>query len=92
VDVIDTLISMTDPHDERFKIEGDPEDALRGLLAVDPESIDPEAKDAALKRLQNAPIEEMDVFGHALREDALQAGATEQEIRDAEALPPLPSS
>ncbi len=68
------------------------EDALRGLLAVDPESIDPEAKDAALKRLQNAPIEEMDVFGHALREDALQAGATEQEIRDAEALPPLPSS
>jgi hypothetical protein len=79
-------VPTQDP-DERFKIEGDPEDALRALMGVDPE-----AKDAALKRLQNAPIEEMDVFGHALREDALQAGATEQEIRDAEALPPLPSS
>jgi hypothetical protein len=26
---------MDDPQDERFKIEGDPEDALRGLLQVD---------------------------------------------------------
>lgn len=30
--------------DERFKIEGDPEEALRGLLAADPDSVeDPEA-------------------------------------------------
>jgi hypothetical protein len=28
--------------DERFKIEGDPEDALRGLLAVDPAEVNAE--------------------------------------------------
>jgi hypothetical protein len=29
---------MTDRRDERFKIEGDPEEALRGLLKVDPDA------------------------------------------------------
>jgi hypothetical protein len=41
---------MPDP-DERFKIEGDPEDALRDLLKVDPEA--PPAK-----RNADAPVEE----------------------------------
>ena len=30
---------MADRHDERFSIEGDPEDALRGLLAADPAEV-----------------------------------------------------
>ena len=33
---------MPQDPDERFVIEGDPEDALRGLLAVDPEEISAE--------------------------------------------------
>jgi hypothetical protein len=40
--------------DERFKIEGDPEEALRGLLAIDPEQIDAQAKADALQRLRCA--------------------------------------
>ena len=69
--------------DERFSIEGDPEDALRAFLKV-PVPMDPRAKEAALTRLRDAPEEELAVFGDALREDALKAGATEQEVREAQ--------
>jgi hypothetical protein len=33
---------MSDRQDERFVIEGDPENALRGLLAVDPQACNAE--------------------------------------------------
>ena len=44
----------------------------------------PSAKDFALRRLREAPDEELAVFADSLRRDALAAGATEQELRDAE--------
>ncbi len=33
-DGLDTLTSMADRRDERFKIEGDPEDAVRALVST----------------------------------------------------------
>jgi hypothetical protein len=70
--------------DERFVIEGDPEDALKALLKAEPEPTDPRAKEAALRRLRDAPEEELAVFEDKLRGDALRAGATEHEIREAQ--------
>ena len=46
---------------------------------------DPGAKDAALRRLHGASDEVLAVFEHNLRDDAKAAGASEQEIRDAQA-------
>jgi hypothetical protein len=71
--------------DEGFGAEMDPEEALRALLGDEPEPTDPRAKEAALRRLRIAPEEELAVFGDALREDALRAGASEQEVREAQA-------
>ena len=53
-------------------------------MANAPEPPDPRAKEAALRRLRMAPEEELAVFGDALREDALKAGASELEIREAQ--------
>jgi hypothetical protein len=61
------------------------EEALCAFLNVDPEPTDPRAKEAALRRLRDAPDEELAVFEDKLREDALAAGATEQELRHAQA-------
>ena len=51
-------------------------------------------KDRALKRIREATPEERRIpeVTAMLREKALRAGATVQEIRDAEELPPLPPS
>jgi hypothetical protein len=67
------------------------EDALRGLMKVDPEQIDVSAKDATLKRIREAPDEERAIPGRLakLREYELRAGATEQEIKETEDLPRL---
>jgi len=46
---------------------------------------DPRAKEAALERLHAASDEILAVFEHDLREKARAAGASEQEIRDAQA-------
>jgi hypothetical protein len=70
--------------DERFKVEGDPEDALKALLRAEPGPTDPRAKEVALRRLRDAPEEELSVFAAALREDAVKAGASEQEVREAQ--------
>lgn len=51
---------------------------------MNPEPTDPRAKEAALRRLRDAPDEELAVFEDKLRDDALEAGATEQEIREAQ--------
>ena len=73
------------PRDEKLSTPPYPEDALRGLMKVEPEPIDPRAKEAALRRLRDASDEELAVFENKLRDDALTAGASEQEIRDAQA-------
>ncbi len=75
---------MGDQYDEKVPLPGDPEDARRAFLKVDSQPIDPRAKEAALRRLRDAPEEELAVFGDTLREDALKAGATEQEVREAQ--------
>jgi len=53
-------------------------------MNVDPEPGDAEPKAAALRRLRFATDEELAVFETKLREDALRAGATEQEVREAQ--------
>jgi hypothetical protein len=53
-------------------------------MNADPGPIDAEAKAAALRRLRFATDEELALFEAKLREDALRAGATEQEVRDAQ--------
>ena len=49
---------------------------------------DPRAKESALERLHAASDEVLAVFEQNLREDATAAGASEQEIRDAQAQHP----
>jgi hypothetical protein len=68
--------------DERFAIEGDPEDALRGLLGAD-------AKAKALQRLRTALPSELALLGHkdALVEAARRADASWDEIEAALAVP-----
>ncbi len=65
-------------------MQGDPEETRRAFLNVDSEPTDPRAKEAALRRLRDASDEELAVFEGKLREDALEAGASEQEIREAQ--------
>jgi hypothetical protein len=58
-----------------------PADDVKTGKAPDTE---PDAKDFALRRLREAPDEELAVFVDSLRQGALAAGATEQELRDAQ--------
>jgi hypothetical protein len=60
---------------------GDPAGVVRQR---DPEPTDPRSKEAALTRLRDASDEELSVFEGNLRDDAVGAGATEQEIRRAQ--------
>jgi hypothetical protein len=72
-------VADQDP-DERFSIEGDPEDALRGLL-----SGEPGGKEAKLAYLRTAPsvvMEDAALLDAAMQE-ALEAGASRTEIREA---------
>jgi hypothetical protein len=76
--------STTPP--EQGPIEKQPDEALPGFLDVDaePEPGDPRAKEVALMRLRNSADEELAVFGSKLRDGALEAGASEREMRDAQ--------
>ena len=69
--------------DERFVIEGDPEDALRALLRVDPDS-EP-AAESALARIRTAIPAELATPERcdALIQDALEAGATREQVDEA---------
>ena len=49
---------MGDQRDEAASNQGDSEEALRAFREVDPEPSDPRAKEAALRRLRDAPDEE----------------------------------
>ena len=73
---------MSDQRDEIASNQGDSEEAVRAFH--DPEATDPRAKEAALRRLREAPDEELAVFEGKLRDDALDAGASEQEMREAQ--------
>jgi hypothetical protein len=75
---------MGDHRDEIASSRGDSKEARRAFRDVHPEPSDPRAKEAALRRLRDAPDEELAVFEGKLRDDALDAGASEQEIREAQ--------
>jgi hypothetical protein len=75
----------SDAHDESVSGEVDRDDELRDLFRREPAPIDPRAKEAALERLRDAPDEQLAVFEDKLRADAIRAGASEQEIREAQA-------
>jgi hypothetical protein len=76
---------MGERHDERSSLRVHAEEAPPASPKVESEPTDPRAKEAALRRLRDAPEEELALFADALREDALRAGATEQEVREAQA-------
>jgi hypothetical protein len=75
---------MGDQRDKESSTEGRRERAAHAFLNVAPEPTDPRAKEAALMRLRDAPDEQLAVFEDKLRGVALEAGASEQEIRDAQ--------
>jgi hypothetical protein len=74
----------SDPGDEQALAQGDTDEAVRAFLQVDPAPTDPRAKEVALGRLRDAPDEELAVFEGQLQDDALEAGATEREMREAQ--------
>ena len=75
---------MGDQRDELGSNQGDSEEARRAFRQVDPEPTDPRAKEATLRRLRDAPDEQLALFVGKLRDDALDAGASEQELREAQ--------
>jgi hypothetical protein len=75
---------MSDPNDEQASAPGHAEAEVRAFGQAAPEPADPRAKEVALRRLRDAPDEELAVFERKLRDDALEAGATEREIREAQ--------
>ena len=60
------------------------DEAVRAFLNVGVATSDPRAKEVALTRLRESPDEELAVFEGRLRDDALDAGASEQEMRQAQ--------
>jgi hypothetical protein len=60
------------------------DDTRRELGQLDDGPSDPRDKEVALLRLRDASDEELAVFEPELRSDALQAGASELEMRDAQ--------
>lgn len=64
--------------------DADSDGAVRNLLDVGVAPTDPRAKEVALIRLRESPDEELAVFEGKLRDDALNAGASEQEMRQAQ--------
>jgi hypothetical protein len=66
------------------RIQPAPEQAALDPGEEQPEQGDGSTKDIALQRLREAPDEELALFEGALRQDALAAGASEQELRKAQ--------
>ncbi len=60
------------------------DEAVRTFLNVGAAPSDPRAKEVALTRLRESSDEELAVFEDKLRDDALDAGASEQEMRQAQ--------
>ena len=74
--------------DERFAIEGDPEDALRGLMRVHPDAV-AETKEHKLDWIRKANAEELAIpeVRDKLIQEAREAGASPDEIDAALAAP-----
>jgi hypothetical protein len=60
------------------------DEAVRTFLNAAVTPSDPRAKEVALTRLRESPDDELAVFEDRLRDDALDAGASEQEMRQAQ--------
>jgi hypothetical protein len=75
---------LNDPGGAATRQERNPAAEAERSVKAGPGKRDSSAKDFALRRLREAPDEELAVFVDSLRQDALAAGATEQELRDAE--------
>jgi hypothetical protein len=75
--------------EEAVTLEAKPErkPAAEAQMTVEAgaEQRDPGAKDISLLRLRESPDEELALFEDRLRQEALRAGATEQELREAQA-------
>ena len=74
--------------EEAVTLEAKPERKPAGeaqrAVEAGAEPRDAGAKDFALLRLRESPDEELALFEDRLRQDALGAGATEQELREAQ--------
>ena len=75
---------QTPASDEQVSTPRHTDEAVQAFRQVDPEPTDPRAKEVALRRLHDAPDEELAVFEGKLQAKALEAGATEREMRDAQ--------
>jgi hypothetical protein len=69
---------------ESAATSGHADELMEAFRQVDLQPTDPRAKEVALHRLRDAPDEELAVFEGKLQANALEAGATEQEMRDAQ--------
>jgi len=72
------------PNDEQVSALGRTDEAVQAFRQADPEPTDPRDKEVALRRLRDAPDAELAVFEGELRDNALEAGATEREMREAQ--------
>jgi hypothetical protein len=61
-----------------------PPPAVQPAVQPPATDVDPRDREVALLRLRDAPDEELAVFEGTLRDGALEAGATEREMRDAQ--------
>lgn len=68
--------------------ERNPDGGAERPVTAGAEQRDAGAKDFALRRLRDSPDEELALFEDRLRQDALRAGATEQELRAAQSRHP----
>jgi hypothetical protein len=75
---------MSDPNEGPRSVPGPAKEAVRVPDGVDREQPDPREKEVALLRLRDASDEELAVFEGKLQANALEAGATEREMRDAQ--------
>ena len=75
---------MSDPNGQQASVQGRTDEAVRAFRQVEHKPTDPRAKEVALDRLRDAPDEELAVFESKLQDDALEAGATEREMREAQ--------
>jgi len=84
VEPVAPAVASDEPPTSEHTGDGLHDDALRAFRQIDPEPSDPRAKEVALRRLRDAPDEELVVFERKLQADALDAGANEQEMREAQ--------
>ncbi len=75
---------LTDGPEGEGMAHGIPPDPSHPAAQPAATDVDPREKEAALLRLRDAPDEELAVFEGTLRDDALEAGATEREMRAAQ--------